>query len=132
VPVLAPFFSARRGRDPFFKFFMKTIFPRQVREYEEKFGIRFVGWYNVAHGWDFDNVIRLDLGLEYQPVIDERVTAAAASPNPSPFPPEQSYSNLNQRISVLLDSGKPLVISQAADPGSTRQISVEVKATIAK
>jgi len=79
-----------------------------------------------------DNVIRLDLGLEYQPVIDERVTAAAASPNPSPFPPEQSYSNLNQRISVLLDSGKPLVISQAADPGSTRQISVEVKATIAK
>ena len=61
VPVLATFFSVRRGRDPFFKFFMKTIFPRQVREYEEKFGIRFVGWYNVAHGWDFDNVILLDL-----------------------------------------------------------------------
>ena len=61
VPVLATFFSVRRGRDPFFKFFMKTIFPRQVKEYEEKFGIRFVGWYNVAHGWDFDNVILLDL-----------------------------------------------------------------------
>ena len=61
VPVLATFFSVRRGRDPFFKFFMKTIFPRQVREYEEKFGIKFVGWYNVAHGWDFDNVILLDL-----------------------------------------------------------------------
>ena len=40
MPVLATFFSVRRGRDPFFKFFMKTIFPRQVREYEEKFGIR--------------------------------------------------------------------------------------------
>ena len=61
VPVLATYFSVRRGRDPFFKFFMKTIFPRQVKEYEEKFGIRFVGWYNVAHGWDFDNVIMLDL-----------------------------------------------------------------------
>ena len=61
VPVLATFFSVRRGRDPFFKFFMKTIFPRQIKEYEEKFGIRFVGWYNVAHGWDFDNVIMLDL-----------------------------------------------------------------------
>ena len=61
VPVLATFFSVRRGRDPFFKFFMKTIFPRQVKEYEEKFGIRFIGWYNVAHGWDFDNVILLDL-----------------------------------------------------------------------
>ena len=32
-----------------------------MREYEEKFGIRFIGWYNVAHGWDFDNVILLDL-----------------------------------------------------------------------
>ena len=61
VPVLATFFSVRRGRDPFFKFFMKTIFPRQIKEYEEKFGIRFVGWYNVAHGWDFDNVIMFDL-----------------------------------------------------------------------
>ena len=61
MPVLATYFSVRRGRDPFFKFFMRTIFPRQVREYEEKFGIRFIGWYNVAYGWDFDNVILLDL-----------------------------------------------------------------------
>jgi len=79
-----------------------------------------------------DNVIRLDLGLEYQPVVDDRVAAAAATPGPSAFPPDPAYSNLNQRISVLLESGKPLVISQAADPGSARQISVEVKATIAK
>ena len=81
-----------------------------------------------------DNVIRLDLGLEYQPVVDDRpAAAAAASPASAPgFPPEQSYSNLNQRISVLLESGKPLVISQASDPGSARQISVEVKATIAR
>jgi hypothetical protein len=61
MPVLATYFSVRRGRDPFFKFFMRTIFPRQVKEYEERFGIRFIGWYNVAHGWDFDNVILLDL-----------------------------------------------------------------------
>jgi hypothetical protein len=61
VPVLATYFNVRRGRDPFFKFFMRTIFPRQVREYEEKFGIRFIGWYNVAYGWDFDNVILMDL-----------------------------------------------------------------------
>ena len=61
MPVLATYFSVRRGRDPFFKFFMRTIFPRQMREYEEKFGIQFLGWYNVAHGWDFDNVILMDL-----------------------------------------------------------------------
>ena len=61
LPVLATYFSVRRGRDPFFKFFMRTIFPKQVKEYEERFGIRFLGWYNVAHGWDFDNVIFLEL-----------------------------------------------------------------------
>ena len=61
MPVLATYFSIRRGRDPFFKFFMRTLFPRTVKEYEKKFGIKFIGWYNVAHGWDFDNVIMFDL-----------------------------------------------------------------------
>ena len=61
MPVLATYFSVRRGRDPFFKFFMRTIFPRTVKEYELQFGSKFIGWYNVAHGWDFDNVILLDL-----------------------------------------------------------------------
>ncbi|MFV2063757.1 MAG: hypothetical protein ACC726_09635 [Chloroflexota bacterium] len=61
VPVLATFFSVRRGRDPFFKFFMQKLFPRQVKRYEEEFGVRFLGWYNVAYGWDFDNVILLEL-----------------------------------------------------------------------
>ncbi|HLX34757.1 MAG TPA: hypothetical protein VKR30_05875 [Candidatus Limnocylindrales bacterium] len=61
MPVLATYFNVRRGRDPFFKFYMKTLFPRQVREYSEKYGIRFMGWYNVAQGWDYDNLILLDL-----------------------------------------------------------------------
>ncbi len=61
MPVLATFFSVRRGRDPFFKFFMRTLFPRQVKRYEEEFGMRFLGWYNVAYGWDFDNVILLEV-----------------------------------------------------------------------
>jgi len=54
VPVLATFFSVRRGRDPIFKFFMKTLFAGQMKRYNEKFGIKFIGWYNVAYGWDFD------------------------------------------------------------------------------
>jgi hypothetical protein len=61
VPVLATYFSVRQGRDAFFKFYMRTLFPRQVREYGDKYGIKFIGWYNVAQGWDFDNVILLDL-----------------------------------------------------------------------
>jgi hypothetical protein len=61
VPVMATYFNVRRGRDPFFKFYMRTIFPRQARDYEQKYGIKLIGWYNVAHGWDFDNVILVDL-----------------------------------------------------------------------
>jgi hypothetical protein len=61
VPVLATFFSIRRGRDAFFKFFMREVFPRQVRDYEKKFGIKFVGWYNIAYGWDYDNVMLYEL-----------------------------------------------------------------------
>ena len=61
MPVLATFFQVRRGRDPFFKFYMKTIMPRQMKDYERKYGIRFLGWYNIAYGWDYDNVILLEL-----------------------------------------------------------------------
>jgi hypothetical protein len=61
VPVFATYFIVRRGRDAFFKFFMRTVFPRQVRDYEKRFGMRFLGWYNVAYGWDYDNVILFDL-----------------------------------------------------------------------
>ena len=40
---------------------MQKLFPKQVKRYEEEFGMRFLGWYNVAYGWDFDNVILLEL-----------------------------------------------------------------------
>ena len=33
---------------------MKTLFAGQMKRYNEKFGIKFIGWYNVAYGWDFD------------------------------------------------------------------------------
>jgi hypothetical protein len=35
-------------------------------------------------------------------------------------------------LSVILESGKPMVVSQAADPTSDRKITVEVTATILK
>ena len=56
MPVLATFFSVRRGRDPFFKFFMRKLFPRQVKRYEDQFGMRFLGWYNGhrAGEWMFE------------------------------------------------------------------------------
>ena len=53
MPVLATYFSVRRGRDPFFKFFMRTIFPRQVREYEEEEGDR-----HIVLGDEYDQTLR--------------------------------------------------------------------------
>ncbi len=83
MPVLATFFSVRRGRDPFFKFFMRKMFPRQVDRYEKEFGVKFLGWYNVAYGWDFDNVILLELpdyGTIDRSKSDERSRASATAP----------------------------------------------------
>ncbi len=39
---------------------------------------------------------------------------------------------LNESITVVLQDGKPLVVSQSADPGSERRVTVELTATILK
>ena len=61
-----------------------------------------------------------DLGLEYNPR-----TPATDGALPS-HPP------CTEQITVMLDPGKPLIISQAADPASDRKITVEVRATMMK
>jgi hypothetical protein len=63
--------------------------------------------------------IRLSLGLEYNP---------RTLGNDSPT----EWSSLNEQIQTVLEPGKSLVISQAADPASDRKIMVEVRATIMK
>jgi hypothetical protein len=109
MPVLATYFSVRRGRDPFFKFFMRTLFPRQMREYERKYGIRFLGWYNVAHGWDFDNVILMqlpDYGTLDRLEADEGIRAIAHNAAESVFQRHHSMF-LRERMGPDLEF-KPL------------------------
>jgi hypothetical protein len=60
--------------------------------------------------------ILLELTLEYMPLRESPTT--------------QEPTNLNESISVILVSGKTLMISQAADPISDRKMTVEVKATV--
>jgi hypothetical protein len=55
------FFNVRKGRDALFKQGMRRLFPRQARRYGEEYGIRFVGWFNVTEGSEWNNVIILDL-----------------------------------------------------------------------
>lgn len=66
---------------------------------------------------DNDRIL-LELTVVYTPLRETSVT--------------QSPTNLEESMHVILQNGKPLTISQAADPISDRRMTVEVKATILK
>lgn len=70
-----------------------------------------------------DGQIRVEMTMEYSPV------KGASDPKVGP---SQRPSGINQSQTVILQSGKPLVVSQAADPISDRKVTVEVKATVLK
>ena len=69
--------------------------------------------------------IKVLLGLEYNP-------RQAAEKEPLTGEAVSGGSSLNQRVSIVLVPGKPLMLSQAADPISDRKITVEVRAEILK
>lgn len=70
---------------------------------------------NLEH----DDSILLSLTIEYRPTAD-RTTDGGSS------------AQLNERISLTLESGKSLVVSRATDPGGNRKIVMEVTATLMK
>ena len=45
---------------------------------------------------------------------------------------EPGMASINERLGLIFESGKPVIVSQAADPTSDRKITVEVTATILK
>jgi hypothetical protein len=61
--------------------------------------------------------IRVTLSLEYTP--QEGPERAAPMP-------------IQESVTALLEDGKPLVVSQSADPSGDRKVRLEVKATIVK
>ena len=67
------------------------------------------------------NKVTLTLGLEYFPKSvggQEEMEAGMAS--------------FSERLGLILESGKSMIVSQAADPSSDRKITVEITATILK
>ena len=68
-----------------------------------------------------DGLMRLDVTLEYVPKPGSENASSG-----------EGRGSLNERLSLLVESGKPLVVSQASDPTSERRISVELTATILK
>lgn len=67
-----------------------------------------------------NGAILLGLGLEYAP------RAVTTDQNGGVL------TSLNEAINVVLEPGKPLIVSQAADAASDRKITVEVRAVILK
>jgi hypothetical protein len=72
-----------------------------------------------------DNKISLNFGLEYLPQVP-------TSPKSASERAMEGTASLNERLGLILESGKPVVVSQAADPTSDRRITVELVATILK
>jgi hypothetical protein len=62
--------------------------------------------------------MRVSMSIEYRPVARESDTDRTTTPT------------INEQLTVVLEDGKPLVISQSADPATDRKVKVEVKATI--
>lgn len=67
------------------------------------------------------NKLSLAFGLQYQP------KSGGSQENLEP-----GMASLIENITLILESGKPMIVSQAADPTSDRKITVEVTATILK
>ena len=67
-----------------------------------------------------DGLMRVMIGLEYFP-----------RPSEGPIPNE-GQGSLSQRLTLLVESGKPVIVSQASDPTSDRKVIVELTATIQK
>jgi len=67
------------------------------------------------------NRISVSLGLEYIPRTEGRQEEMAPG-----------MASWKESLWLILESGKPMIVSQAADPTSDRKITVEVTATILK
>jgi hypothetical protein len=70
-----------------------------------------------------EGTVQLELTLEYYPLKGGGEEKEGARQRPS---------GINQSQTVVLPNGRPLIISQAADPISDRKVVVEVKATVLK
>jgi hypothetical protein len=67
-----------------------------------------------------DGKIRLGLTIELE-IVDMSVERGT-----------RPKTEITETMSVILENGRPLVVSQSADPISDRKVSVEVRATILK
>jgi hypothetical protein len=75
-----------------------------------------------------DGKIRLGFNLQY----DWPAPLEGPAANPSQQPPRGAVikTALHDSVTLILESGKPMIAAQSADPIGDRQVTVEVKATV--
>jgi len=75
-----------------------------------------------------DGKIRLGFNLQY----DWPAPLDASATNPNQQPPRGTVikTALHDSVTLILESGKPMIAAQSADPIGERQVTVEVKATV--
>ena len=79
-----------------------------------------------------DGKIKLTLAMSSD---NPRVGGPLVPVAPAPLPPGQTGGATmvwNQSLTVIVESGKPVVVVENSDPANNRKLSVEVKATIIK
>ena len=80
-----------------------------------------------------NGTIKVLLGLEYNPRQSAAMKQVAKLPSGETVEvPNEGGTSLNQRVAIVLAPGKPLILSQAADPLSDRKITVEIRAEVLK
>jgi len=67
-----------------------------------------------------DGKIWLNFSLQYYPAVESNANSA------------RQPAILNESMTVVLVDGKPMLVSQSADPRGDRRVSVEVTATVVK
>ena len=65
-------------------------------------------------------LVSVRMTFEYSPALPKDISTTGRPPK------------LNESITVVLQDGKPLVVSQSADPASDRKVTTELTATILK
>jgi len=95
---------------------------RNETEMKTSDGVRSAPFSVDAHAVIDGDRVRLDVALDYQ-VLD---TASTQTPGPP------TRTLFKGRQALVLESGRPLVISQSSDPMSDRKVTVEVKGTIVR
>jgi hypothetical protein len=72
-----------------------------------------------------DGKIRVGINVQYDLAPTKEALADLKTGTPT-------GTKMHESLYVVVDTGKPLVIAQSADPGSDRQVTLEVIATIMK